>query len=40
MTGKEIAKLIYDWADNQRIHPDDFDSLFVPELLEMLEKDG
>jgi DNA repair exonuclease SbcCD ATPase subunit len=37
--GKVIAELIYKWADKHRIHPDDFDSLFVPELLEKLEKD-
>ncbi|WP_257148447.1 hypothetical protein [Bacillus sp. AFS073361] len=39
MTGKEIANLIYEWAEKKNIHPDDFDALFVPELLEKLEED-
>jgi hypothetical protein len=39
ITGKEIANLIYEWANKNNTHPDDFDSLFVPELLEKLEKD-
>lgn len=39
LTGKEIANLVYDWADKQHIHPDDFDMLFVNELLEEMEND-
>jgi hypothetical protein len=37
--GVEIARLIYAWANESRMHPDDFDTLFVEELLEMLEAD-
>jgi hypothetical protein len=39
MTGNEIASLIYEWADQKNIHPDDFHSMFVPELLEMMENE-
>jgi hypothetical protein len=39
LSGKEIAELIYEWADKNRIHPDDFDMLFANELLEKLESD-
>ena len=37
--GVEIARLIYAWANEGHIHPDDFDILSVEELLEMLEAD-
>jgi hypothetical protein len=39
MEGKEIANLIYEWANKEKIHPDDFDVLFAFELLAMLEQD-
>ncbi|MEK4025381.1 hypothetical protein [Sporosarcina sp. FSL W7-1283] len=39
MKGKQIADLIVEWADEQRMHPDDFSSLFVEELIELLDKD-
>jgi hypothetical protein len=39
MNGKEIVKLIEEWANKKRIHPDDFDMLFAHELLEMMEED-
>jgi hypothetical protein len=39
MAGKEIAELIYIWADKNNIHPDDFDMLFANELIERLEED-
>jgi hypothetical protein len=39
MKGSEIAKLIYEWADKNNIHPDDFDMLFAHELIENLELD-
>ena len=39
MKGAEIAELIYNWAEEKRIHPDDFDMLFANELLEELEAD-
>jgi len=37
--GVEAARLIYAWATEARMHQDDFDTLFVEELLEMLEAD-
>ena len=37
MEGKEIAELLYEWAEKNRIHPDDFEILFVNELLDKLE---
>lgn len=37
MNGKEISQLIVEWANKNHIHPDDFDNLFVSELMEMLE---
>jgi hypothetical protein len=40
LRGLDIAELIEMWARRNKIHPDDFDSLFVPELLEMLEEDN
>jgi hypothetical protein len=40
MKGREIAELIYSWAEEMRIHPDDFDMLFANELLEKLEEDN
>lgn len=40
MNGKDIAELIYGWATKNGIHPDDFDALFVHELLDELEADG
>lgn len=39
MKGEKIAYLIVEWANKQKFHPDDFSSLFVGELLEILEKD-
>ncbi|MDH5159860.1 hypothetical protein [Heyndrickxia oleronia] len=39
MKGAEIAKLIVDWANDNNMHPDDFDMLFADELLEALEED-
>lgn len=39
MSGSEIVELILDWAGEKNIHPDDFHSMFVPELLEMMETD-
>lgn len=39
MDGKDIAKLIYEWANKKRMHNDDFQDLFVFELLELLEED-
>lgn len=39
MNGKEIAELIFDWADKNGMHPDDFSNLFVEELIEYLEED-
>jgi hypothetical protein len=39
MRGKEIAELVYEWANKNHIHPDDFDMLFANELLEKLEED-
>jgi two-component SAPR family response regulator len=38
--GVYIAELIYQWADNNRMHPDDFSMLFAEELLEKLEADN
>jgi hypothetical protein len=37
--GKEIAELIYKWAERNNIHPDDFDMLFANELIAKLESD-
>lgn len=39
MKGIEIAKLIIEWANENGMHPDDFDMLFAEELLEALEED-
>ena len=39
MKGEQIADLIVEWANERNMHPDDFNSLFVDELLELLEKD-
>jgi hypothetical protein len=39
MKGKEIAELIYEWANKKKFHPNDFDSLFAHELIEELEED-
>lgn len=39
MSGKEIAQALVEWANQKRMHPDDFDVLFVDELMEMLEGD-
>ena len=39
MKGVEIADLIYEWANKQAFHPDDFDLLFAKELIERLEED-
>jgi hypothetical protein len=39
LTGAHIAELIYQWANDNRIHPDDFSMLFAEELLERLEAD-
>jgi hypothetical protein len=38
--GKEIAKLIYEWANKNHMHPDDFSMLFADELLDKLENDN
>jgi hypothetical protein len=37
LKGSEIAELIIQWANDQRMHPDDFDMLFANELLDKLE---
>jgi hypothetical protein len=37
LRGIDIAELIDMWAKRNNIHPDDLDSMFVPELLEQLE---
>jgi hypothetical protein len=39
MNGKQIAKLLCEWAEKKKIHNDDFNHLFVEELLEKLEED-
>jgi hypothetical protein len=39
LTGKEIANLIYAWADRQHMHPDDFYDRFAFELLEKMKED-
>lgn len=39
MKGEKIADLIVEWANKQSIHPDDFNVLFVEELMEMLDQD-
>jgi hypothetical protein len=39
MKGAELAELIYQWANDNRMHPDDFSMLFAEELLERLEAD-
>lgn len=39
MKGEKIADLIVEWASEQGIHPDDFNSLFAEELIELLDKD-
>lgn len=38
MKGEDLAKLIIDWANDNRLHPDDFSMLFVDELLERMEE--
>jgi hypothetical protein len=38
-TGAEIAELVVAWANDNRMHPDDFSMLFAEELLERLEAD-
>jgi len=40
MSGKEIAELICQWATKKKLHNDDFNDLFVHELLERLEEDN
>lgn len=40
MTGKKLAALIYEWANQQGMHPDDFNDLFVHELLEKMEEES
>jgi len=39
MKGATIAELIIQWANEKRVHPDDFSMLFAEELLEALEAD-
>jgi hypothetical protein len=39
MSGKEIVALIEEWANKQRMHPDDFSMLFADELLAKMEED-
>ncbi|MEK4025358.1 hypothetical protein [Sporosarcina sp. FSL W7-1283] len=39
MNGEQIVENIIEWANKNNMHPDDFSSLFVEELLEMLEED-
>lgn len=39
MKGEQIVNLIVEWANKQSIHPDDFNVLFVEELMEMLDQD-
>lgn len=39
MKGEQIADLIVEWVNEQGMHPDDFSSLFVEELIELLDKD-
>lgn len=39
MNGKQLAAAIYEWADKQAFHPDDFGILTANELLELLDKD-
>lgn len=39
MKGKEIVSLIEEWANKRGLHPDDFDTLFADELLEIMEED-
>jgi hypothetical protein len=40
MNGKQIAELLCEWATKKKIHNDDFNNLFVEELLEKLEEDN
>ncbi|WP_265416651.1 hypothetical protein [Alkalihalobacillus deserti] len=39
MNGKQIAELLYEWATKKKIQNDNFNHLFVEELLEKLEDD-
>lgn len=39
MEGKKIVELIFDWADKNNVHPDDFGMLFADELIEKMESD-
>lgn len=39
MKGEQIADLIVEWADERRMHPDDFSDIFVEELFDLLNKD-
>lgn len=37
MEDKEIAEFLYQWAEKNHIHPNDFEDMFVKELLDKLE---
>lgn len=37
--GEDIVSLIEKWLEDNKVHPDDFDSMFAEELLEIMSKD-